>query len=156
MCKLRCLTMNIFQKSPNFQEKNQKRQNWRAPVNNVGAKECQLKLSIYEDLGLRYVISVKTMSISKSNWSTILLFRLNSFLKAHLLFVALFNLLFSANKWWAKNNKTNFLNYVFAKFLLFWKIFLKSHIVTCSFHLEKWQKVGKNTKDGIETYFSHK
>ena len=87
MCKLRCLTMNIFQKSPNFQEKNQKRQNWRAPVNNVGAKECQLKLSIYEDLGLRYVISVKTMSISKSNWSTILLFRLNSFLKAHLKYI---------------------------------------------------------------------
>ena len=84
-CKLRCLTMNIFRKSPNFQEKTQKRQNWRAPVNNIGAKECQLKLSIYEDLGLRYVISVKTMSISKSNWSTILLFRLNSFLKAHLI-----------------------------------------------------------------------
>ena len=85
MCKLRCLTMNIFQKSPNFQEKTQKRQNWRAPVNNVGAKECQLKLSIYEDLGLRYVILVKTISISESNWSTILLFRLNSFLKAHLI-----------------------------------------------------------------------
>ena len=73
-----------------------------------------------------------------------------------LLFVALFNLLFSANKWWAKNKETNFLNYLFPKFLQFWKIFLKSHIVTCSFHLEKWQKVGKNTKDGIETYFSHK
>ena len=45
---------------------------------------CQLKSWNYEYLDSRYVISVKIISISKSIWSTILLFPHEFVLKAHL------------------------------------------------------------------------
>ena len=58
-----------------------------------------------------------------------------------LLFVALFNLLFSANKWWAKNNKTNFLNYqIFAILEDFFKVAYCYMLISLRKMAKSWEK----------------